>query len=591
MPRQRTIPAVLAALAVLLSLPLGPGSAKGGTQPSAAAKASPRPKSAPTAAGAIALIADRRVEEADIQRAALVMERDPLRKTNHALWRKKLLDLCVDRELLALEAEREGFPNDPDVKREVERRNAELFYAAIRDRYLIPQATPDAAQIDTARAGGLFRRVKLSYILSVTDKKSTYALYETLRNGARFDSIAALYSLHPSAASGGGIGWRRIGALNPQAWKPLQHAKPGDLFGPYANAEAHEIYKVEAIEEPDDADLRETMLRDRKAELESRYQVGLLRKYRFQLNPEEVSSVIFAVATEKADSILISLDAQGRRPKEGVRPGLGVIARMDGDSITFRDIGAPALLPREPDGKAHVEDSRALLMLCAEAALPRLIARDAGDRGIDKDPAIGRQLRLVRDEVSTLAMVARAVPPTDPAAVRAYFDSHASRYHRPAGRRALIAMFASGDTARTAVSGFGRASFRDSLFAVQGFRKREGARTTSLWSRSYGEISVFDFDEDPVAVAVRSLGPHQISPVIPSPNGYALAMGIEPEPARAYAFQEVSAWATAEARESAENSWVTTQLQRLRTATPARTVPARLEAVRLGMNSDKGGTR
>jgi len=87
MPRQRSIPAVLAALAVLLSLPLGPGSAKGAKQPSPAAKASPRPKSPsatakrnPPAVGAIALIAGRRVEEADIQRAALVMERDPLRK-------------------------------------------------------------------------------------------------------------------------------------------------------------------------------------------------------------------------------------------------------------------------------------------------------------------------------------------------------------------------------------------------------------------------------------------------------------------------------------------------------------------------------
>src|SRR5205814_556704 len=334
-------------------------------------------------------------------------------------------------------------------------------------------------------------------------KKSTYALYESLRNGARFDSVAPLYSLHPSAAKGGGIGWRRIGSLNPETWKPLQHAKPGDVFGPYANAEAHEIYKVEAIEEASDADLRETMLHDRKAELESRYRVGLLRKYRFQMNPEEVSSVIFAAATEKADSILISLDAQGRRPKEGVRPGLGVIARMDGDSITFRDIGSRSLLPREPDGKAHIDDSRALLMLCAEAVLPRLMARDA----------------------------------------------------------------------------------------IQGFRKREGARTTSIWSRSYGELSVSDSEEDPVAIAARSLRPNQISPVIPSPNGYALAMGIGPEAARAYTFEEVASRAAMDAREDAENHWVTTQLQRLRAATPARTVPARLEAVRLGMNSDRGGTR
>jgi len=582
---------------VLLSLPLGSGSAKGAKQPSPAAKASPRPKSPATSAkrapavGAIALIADRRVEEADIQRAALVMERDPLRKTNHALWRRKLLDLCVDRELLALEAERTGLLNDPEVKQRVESKSAELLFAAIRDRYLVPEILPDAAQIDTARAGGLFRKVKLSYILSVTDKQSTYALYEKLRNGARFDSMAPLFSLHPSAVQGGEIGWRRIGSLNPQAWKPLQHAKPGEIFGPYPNSDAHEIYKVEAIQEPDDADLRETMLHDRRAELESRYHVGLLRKYRFQLNPEEVSSVIFAAATEPMDSILVSLDAQGRRPKTGVHPPLGVIARLEGDSITYRDLAQSGVLPRDAGGKAHIEDSKALLMLCAEAVFPRLIARDARERGIDKDPSVARNLRLIREEVSTRAMVARGVPLLSPAAIRAYFDSHASRYRRPAARRTLIATFASEDTARAAAAGWSRASYRDSVYDIQGFRKLEGAKASTVWSRFYGEVSVFDSDPDPLSVAVHSLGPNQISSVIPSANGYAIAMVTALEPARAYAFGDVSGWVAIDAREDAEDAWVTPQLQRLRAATPARTVPARLEAVRLGMNSDKGGTR
>ena len=595
MPRQRSIPAVLAALAVLLSLPLGSGSAKGAKQPSPAAKASPRPKSpatAPkTAAGAIALIADRRVEEADIQRAALVMERDPLRKTNHALWRKKLLDLCVDRELLALEAERAGLLNDPDVKREIERNTADLLYAVIRDRYLIPEIAPTASQIDTARAGGLYRRVKVDYILAVTDQATTFKVYEDLRNGASFDSIATLYSMHPSAAKAGVIGWKRIGALNQQAWKPLQHAKPGDLFGPYENANAHEIYKVEAIEDPDDAELRETMLGDRAAELDSRYRVGLLRRYRFQLNPEEVSSVIFAAATEPMDSILASLDAQGRRPKIGVHPPLGVIARLEGDSITYRELAWSGVLQREPDGKAHIDDSRALLMLAAQAVLPRLIEKDARERGVEKDPTVARQLRLIREEVSTRAMVARAVPLLSPAAIRAYFDSHPSRYRRPAARRALIAAFAAEDTARAAAVSWSRASYRDSVYGIQGFRKLEGAKAGTVWPRSYGEVAVFDSDPDPLSVAVRSLEPNQISSIIPSANGYAIAMLTAREPARAHTFEEVSVSVAADAREDAEDAWVTTQLQRLRAATPARTVPARLEAVRLGVNSDKGGTR
>ncbi len=595
MRKQSSVPAALAAVAVLLSFPLGPGSAKGAKQPTPGTKASLRPKSSSTAAkesapaGAVATIGGRRVEDADIQRAAVVMQNHPLRKTNHALWRKKLLELCVDRELLALEAERAGFVNAPDVKRQIERNSAAALFAAIRDRDLLPSVMPRPSEIDTARAGGLYRRVKVQYMLTVTDERTTFKLFEELRKGARFDSMAALYSMHSSAAKG--LGWMRVRSLNGGAWKPLQHAKPGDVLGPYPNAEAHEIYKVVAIQDPDDAEIREALLQDRVPSLEPRYRVGLLQKYKFQLNSEAVSPAIFASATENADSILASLDAQGFRPKRDIHPALGVLARFEGDSLTYRDIAIPELLPLEADGKAHIHDSRELLFLCAEAALPRLIARDAKERGILKDPAVARTLRLIQEEPSTRAMVAHAVPPMDSARVRAWFDGHISLFQRPSAHRALVAVFASEDTARLAASSWSRASYRDSVYGIQAFQKRDQVAITSLWPRHYGTISLLDTDTDPVSAAARTLEPNQISAVIPSWNGYAIAIVTGREAPRPYSFEEVSGLVAAKAREQAENAWVVSQLERLRMTTPARTFPARLEAVRLGMNSDRGGTR
>jgi len=77
-------------LAALLALvPIGVGLAAAANAPSSART---KPNSSP---GAIALIADRRVEEADIRRAASVMAQDPIRTRQHAVWRKKLLDLCL----------------------------------------------------------------------------------------------------------------------------------------------------------------------------------------------------------------------------------------------------------------------------------------------------------------------------------------------------------------------------------------------------------------------------------------------------------------------------------------------------------------
>ncbi|HYQ88668.1 MAG TPA: peptidyl-prolyl cis-trans isomerase [Candidatus Binatia bacterium] len=560
--------------------------AKGKATPSRARADASNP-SAPGAA--IARVGGGRVEEADIRRAALVMGADPLRTREHAVWRKKLLDLCVDRELLALEAEHGGV--DAAAKHEIGLGRADLLYAAIRERYLVPEVTPTPSQIDTARAGGLFRRVQLSYILSVTDKKTTYELFEAIKHGARFDSIAALYSTHSSATRGGEIGWRRVGELNASSWHAFATAKPGDLMGPYPNYTSHEFYRVEAIADPTDNQIRDVMLHDRLLELDSRYQVGLFKKYHFRLNPDQVSSIIFASATERADSILASLDSEGKRPKREVHPSLGVLARVDGDSITYRDLAYYEIPRATTDGKARIEDSRDLLTLCTATVLPRLIERDARERGIEGDAALARRLRLLREGLVTRAMVARAVPAQDSAAVRAYFDAHASRYRRPAARRAFVTMFATQDTAQMARSGWDRRAFRDSILATEGFRALEHGALGTLFPRSYGEISLFDTDTDSLSVTVRSLANGQISPLVALPNGYALAQALGREEARGYTFEEARSNVETDAREDAENRWVVAQLERLRAATPPRAVPGRLDAVRLGLGSDPGGNR
>jgi parvulin-like peptidyl-prolyl isomerase len=547
-------------------------------------------RTAPSA-GTVALVADRRVDDADIRRAALVMEQDPLRTREPRTWRRKLLDLCVDRELLALEAERRGFLDQAGVKGAIDRASADLLYAVLRERVLLPEVTPSASELDTARAGGLFRRVRLRYILSVTDRKATYELFEALKQGARFDSVALLYSVHPSAARGGDVGWKRVGELNRKSWTEFRNVKPGDVLGPYVNDESHEYYKVEAVEDPDDNALRETLLRDRMPSLETHYSIRLLRKYHFAVNSEEVSSIIFAAATERADSILASLDSRGRRGKKGVRPSLGILARADGDSITYRDLAATSAMVRDSTGKARIEDSHALLLACSTAMLPRLIARDARSHGLDRDPAVARGLRLLREEISTRAMVAHEVPALGSSAVRAYFDSHAVRYTRPSARRAFVTVFGSADTARMARAGWTRAAFRDSVAAVEGFQAVDHWTLGTLFPRHHGEISLFDTDDDSLSVAVRNMPEGQISPLIEVPNGYALAQALGREPARALTFEEARRDANVDAREDAENNWIVKELERLRAATPARAVPGRLDALRLQVSSDTGGNR
>ncbi len=546
----------------------------------------------PSLRGPIALVGGIRIEEADIQRAALVLAADPLRVQHPAQWRKKLLDFCIDRELLAMEAERQGLLRDPNVMSEIVGRNEEALNSEIRDRVLIPALEPTPAQIDTARAGHGFRRINARYMLTVSDRKSSIQFCSALRRGASFDSIARIYSIHPSAADGGRVGWVQIRYMNPISRSDVEAAKPGDVLGPYPNDAATEVYRVDSIAEPTATEIRDALMRDRSRGLDAVYQAELLRKYKFTLDPTQVNPVIFAAATERVDSILVSLGPDGTRSARGVHPALGTLARVDGDSITYADIAKSAYLVRESDGKAHIEDTQRLYDLCVIALLPRLVPRDAHDRGVDRIPDVARKLRLIREEASTRAMVARAAPArSDSASLSAYLESHRERFQRPPARRSVVAIFIKEDSARAARYFWsGIASFDSSLIAKR-FLLQERASVSTLLAGYHAEIPLFETDTDPVSLAARSLSAGQLSQVVQMPHGFALALVLGKEPARPLTLAEAAARVAQDLRDDRQDAWVVSELKRLRVATPAQRFPARLEALRISAAPSAGRKR
>src|SRR5688572_26045229 len=112
-----------AAVAVLLGVAAVPGLT------SVARAAAP-----PAARGPIATLENRTVDAVDIQRAAVLLADDPLRRRNPAQWRRMLLDRCVDRELLALEAERRGVARDPEIRRRIAEREYLHLYQLVHRR-------------------------------------------------------------------------------------------------------------------------------------------------------------------------------------------------------------------------------------------------------------------------------------------------------------------------------------------------------------------------------------------------------------------------------------------------------------------------
>jgi parvulin-like peptidyl-prolyl cis-trans isomerase-like protein len=386
------------------------------------------------------------------------------------------------------------------------------------------------------------------------------------------------------------LGWLQLRFMNPASHHDLETAKPGDVLGPYPNDAATEVYKVEAIEEPSDADIRASLVRDRSMWLDTRYNQDVLTKYGFALDPNQVTPVIFAASTERADSIRASLGADGTRASHGVHPALGIVARARSDSITYRDISEPDLLPRESDGKGHISDTQNLLELCMSAIRPRLVLRDARDRGIDRYPEVARTLRLIREEAATHEMVAREVPAAGrPAALRAFFESHRERYQRPPARRAVVAIFIREDSARAARYFWSGIANFDSSLITQRFRLQERASVASLLPGYYAPMPLYETDRDSLSIVSRKLEPGQLSPVVRLPHGFALCLVLAKEPTRPFTFEEVAARVAVDFQEDRENAWVVSQLERLRRSTPAQRFPARLSSMRLAAASGAEG--
>lgn len=542
----------------------------------------------PSLRGPIATVGDRTVEAIDIQRAAALLGDDPLRKKSPAQWRRKLLDRCVDRELLAIEAERRGIAQDPAIRQRIAEREYLHLFDVIDQRVLAPTLEPTAAEVDSLKRSGLYRMMDLHFILVEDDpgqtrRKEAEAIVARLRQGARFDSVARIKSAHPSRMSGGHFGPVLVRDLEPESYAAVRTAKPGDVLGPYSGTYGHQIYKVGGFQILSDDSIRSLVRNERQRNLIHDYQERLLKQYHFVMDTTMAHAVIFATGLESPDSILASLGPDGRRPRRGVHPALGLLARIDGDSLTFVDLIRETHPAAGAGGRIRIADEQALRLLEGQAFFRRLLVRDAKDRGLADDPRVAHELRLIRDGTAVDAMVSRERPPDpDDSALRAYFEANASRYQLPAGLRARVAVFADRESALVSLRAWNGIGISDSSLKALGFEEQPRATAQTLYPQHAATILFRAGDSDPLAMAMRSLDPGRTSPVVRTAQGYAVAHVLAREPARPMTLDEAIDRVRRDWREEKENEWVLSQVERMRASVPVRVVPARLDAVKLG---------
>ena len=549
----------------------------------------------------VATVGDRIIDERDIQFAASALADDPARKRNPEAWRRGLLDRCVDRELLAMEAERRGLAGDPAVKARLDEREYAILLREMEQRILVPNLKPKPEDLPQVRLTGGYRLIDLYYIFIPQEAEGpdnaalARRLTERAKGGAPFDSLARLFSAHPpSKEAGGRVGWIPVHDLNPAARKDLMNASPGDVVGPYTLRMGYEIMKVGGVQEFTDDSLTAVATVDRKRGLARNHQEAVLEKYRFALDPAQVRPLLFAVGSETPDSILASLGPDGTRPDRGARPAIGVLARCDGDSVLFRDVLRVTPPVIGDTGRMRIRDEATLRDLCARVLAPRLIVRDAKERGLDRDPAVARELRLSRAEILTRAMIARERPSVpDSSVLRAYFEKVRHRYLRPKTTIAEVAVFVTADSAAAVLGRIRQGARADSLLTAAEFIEQPRATPVTLYPGHFARLALPETGTDSLTRAVSGLPAGEFAPIVRTLQGHALARVLAVEDERPGTFEESYARVLGDWAEERADEWVRGQLTRLRAKTPVRVVPGRLEAVKLASASPSmgGGTK
>jgi len=519
----------------------------------------------------------------------LALGLEPPRGITPRAWRRTLLDRCVDRELLALEAERRGLFDDPDVNRAGTEREYDLLRGVLYEKVLLPGIVPDPAEFDSIKSEGRYRLLDLYFILLRDDAAMrrlgvAKGIVDQARRGAPWDSLAKIYSQDPpSAAAGGRYGPVLVRDLDPASQDTVRSAKPGDVFGPYSGPGGHAIYKVGGWIEVSDDSLMRILAIERTPRIDWIYQDKVLRKYHFTVDSLNTRQAMNAFRSESPDSILASLRPDRTRASLGIRPAVGFVARADGIVVTIADIIRVAREGGATGERIPVPNFRDMGMLAENVIIHQLIVRDVRERGLDKEPAMLRRLRLCRDEAATRVMVARArQADPDAGVLRAYMEKNAFRYRRPAARVARVAMFAIADSARAALRAWNGIGFpSDSTLRSMGFRLRGNVETGGLFPPQVATLSIPEASAVPLSLSLRALAAGQFAPVTETVQGWAVAMMTGREEAAPLSPQEAAPLALRDWREEMENQWVIEMLERLRAKTPVTVVPARLEAIRL----------
>jgi peptidyl-prolyl cis-trans isomerase C len=211
--------------------------------------------------------------------------------------RRRLLDRLIEQKLFALEAKRQGLPEDPVIQMAiqavVEKVLARYF---LQKRIFALDLKDDQLQRYYRENRDNFRtenRVKARHIITRTKREAEEVL-NTIRAGADFSRTAAQTNIDRSKANGGDLGWVKRGVMVKPFEDVLFSLKPDQVSGIVETSFGYHIIKVEKIDpgrvrpfETVKDDVRRQMIDQQIFRLKNE----LIKKYPVRINDKSLNDI------------------------------------------------------------------------------------------------------------------------------------------------------------------------------------------------------------------------------------------------------------------------------------------------------------
>ncbi|MCX7991554.1 MAG: peptidyl-prolyl cis-trans isomerase [Proteobacteria bacterium] len=244
-------------------------------------------------------VGDTKITDTDIKEEMENLPDQLKHVVNTKDGKKEFIDSIVKREVVYLEALKEGFDKDEKVTKDLEKLKKRL----VIDAYLRKKVLSET-KVDDKALKEYYEKNKKEFTeadkthskhILVKDKKLADELYEKLKKDpSKFESFAQEYSVDSSGKQGGDIGSHEKGTLVPEYESALEKLKnPGDISPVVKSQFGYHIIKLvnrekgktPSFEEIKD-ELKDAYLRENQRKVFDKLLEDIKKKYPIKISEE-----------------------------------------------------------------------------------------------------------------------------------------------------------------------------------------------------------------------------------------------------------------------------------------------------------------